>query len=106
MINSYIPRPDFDAAIDELAALFDSGSIEPQLVSEAREFLSQHKIDCLRLVIGGKPTVAAHEVGTFCPRFEPSDLLLRLIAAIRANSINEFRLVTRGHIPNSADLDS
>jgi hypothetical protein len=103
MTKSYVPRPDVDVVIDDLAHLFDSWLIDPQLVSEAREFLSHYKIDCFRLVVGGRSTSAAHEVVAVSPRFEPSNLFLRLVAAVRANSLDDLRSVIRGHIPTSDD---
>ncbi len=92
----------------------NSELVQPQLVHKAREFISQYKINLLRLVLNGSVAFGANQVGESSPRFEPSDLFLRLMAALRANSVDEFQVVVHefaqerekaATIPSSADSD-
>lgn len=91
--GGYIKRQDFDEVLDELAQLLDSGSVDPKLAENARALIKRHPFKLFRCVIGGPLTLAAHEVPSSGPRTEPSDLILALIAALRANSWDAFAVI-------------
>lgn len=92
--NGYVPRQEFDEAINELASILDSGLIEPELVVKAREFLGKNKINLICAVLHSRATFDTDQAAVASPRFEPSNLLLRLIAAVRANSLDEFEVIS------------
>jgi hypothetical protein len=111
---SYERRPDVDEIVDELASMLDSGLVQAQLATDARKFIAQNKINLLRLVLDSGSALTANEITTIKPRFEPSDLFLRLMAALRANSRDAFGIVTHDFVlecenspivPDSSDLD-
>jgi hypothetical protein len=98
----YIKRPDLDNVINELADLFDGGSIDPELVANARAFLSNNKFKIFRIVLRCGMTDGADKICSASPRFEPSDLLLRLIAAVRTNDRDQFAVFVHSFAPSDS----
>ena len=95
----YIPRQSHDEAIDEILALFNSGSVEPELVAVARRLILQEPLKFLRIVIGGTSASETDEISSPSPYAEPSDTCLRLIAALRANDRDSLAIIAQEFTP-------
>jgi hypothetical protein len=95
----YVPRQDFDTALDELNSLLTSGSVEPKLADYARSLILQRPLKLLRCVIGGRVTSQADKVSTPGCLFEPSDTYLALFAALTANDIEIVKAIADEFVP-------
>jgi hypothetical protein len=84
--------------------LLDSGFFKSKLVVKILEVLSQNKINLRRFVLDGSLALRTNEIGAPRPRFEPSDLLRRLVATIRADRFDELEIII--HDAPSGDLSA
>jgi hypothetical protein len=79
-IGCYEKRPDYRDAVDALAG--ELPTFEPELVERVKTIFANHPFKLLRVAFQGRATDSAKQVTL---RTEPSDLFLRLRAALHAN---------------------
>jgi hypothetical protein len=92
----YAPRQTYAEAVDALALLFDARDPEDDLAVRARRFFENMPSKMFRLVMQERLAAGAPEAGV---RLEPSDGLLRLIAAVSAGDANEIAVLEHEFAP-------
>jgi len=86
----YVARQDFAEAMWELASLIKPGAPHHHLQECCRSLLIQYPNQFRRVVLKSR-TTGTPEGGM---RLEPTEFMLRLIAAVRANSDYEISVIS------------
>lgn len=91
----YIPRQTYNEAAGELEALLDAEGFESELGNKIRHTVFDHIFKFLRMILKERSASSGLTVTDqiVIDGLEPSDLMLRLLAAVRANDCDEINTV-------------
>jgi len=88
--DGYRKRQTYTAAVDALATLLSARHIDDDLAVRTRRLFENVPSKMFRIVMQERPATRTTELGV---SLEPSDFLLRLIAAVDAGDANEVRVL-------------
>ncbi len=89
--GAFVRRPDFRAVTDGFADLLDR--IDSEFASEIRAFVGHDTLKFFRVVLDLATAESADIAVESCPRTEPSDLFLLVIAATLAGDRDYIRFL-------------
>ena len=85
----YVERQEYSEALAELVSLFEPGTPQGHLADRVRRILVHEPNKLCRVVFKSRAT----DTPKGGSRLEPSDLMLRLISAVRANADDEITVI-------------